>query len=392
MKQKKVFGFAQNVFILSLVSLLNDIGGQTIKYAIPLFLTNSLGVKTSIIGIIEGIGESVPTLFQPLSGIISDKLQKRKPLVFIGQMLRLFISLLYFANSWWLVLFLRFLDRSGKGIQAAPRDALLSLSSDDKSQGKAFGLSRAFDNIGAVVGLVLAAVIITFTEKNSALLSQAIFQKIILLAFIPMFCALILLLFFIQDIKFTNESAKKTKLDLTGDKKFFVLLAIIFIFTLGNSSDAFLILKAQQSGFSLVSIFLLLALFSFTASLVNIPAGIVSDKIGRKKTIVLGWFIYSLIYFGFARTANQTVILSFFFAYGIYFGLTEGVLKAFIADIVPADKKGTAFGWYNFVNGGTLLFSSLIAGFLWQSYSSAATFYFGGILSLIAATSMFLLM
>ncbi len=389
MKRRKIFGFSQNVFILSLVSLLNDIGGQTIKYAIPLFLTNALGVKTSIIGIIEGIGESVPTLFQPLSGIISDKLQKRKPLVFIGQMFRLLVSLLYFANSWWLVLFLRFVDRSGKGIQVAPRDALLSLSSDDKSQGKAFGLSRAFDNIGAVIGLVLAAVIITLTAKNSALLSQAIFQKIILFAFIPMFGALILLLFFIQEVKFTHESVKDTKFDLVHDKKFFILLSIIFIFTLGNSSDAFLILKAQQSGFSLVSIFLLLALFSFTASVINIPAGIISDRIGRKKTIVLGWFIYSLIYLGFARTVNQTVILSLFFAYGIYYGLTEGVLKAFIADIVPAEKKGTAYGLYNFVSGGTLLFSSMIAGFLWQIFSPSATFYFGSIMAIVATISLY---
>lgn len=391
MKQRKIFGFSQNVFVLSLVSLLNDIGGQTIKYAIPLFLTNALGIKTGIIGIVEGIGESVPTLFQPLSGIISDKLQKRKPLVFIGQLLRLLISLLYFANSWWLVLFLRFLDRSGKGIQVAPRDALLSLSSDEKSQGEAFGLSRAFDNIGAVVGLLLAAVIISLTAKNSTLLSHDIFQKIVLLAFIPMFGALILLLFFIQDIKITRRSLNQPKLNLIADKKFFVLLSIIFIFTLGNSSDAFLILKAQQSGFSLVSIFLLLALFSFTASLVNIPAGIVSDRIGRKKTIVLGWSIYSLIYLGFGVTANQTVVLVLFIAYGIYFGLTEGVLKAFVADVIPPGKKGTAYGLYNFVSGGTLLFSSMIAGFLWQSFSPSAAFYFGGIMAIAATVFLYIL-
>lgn len=390
MKQRKIIGFSQNVFILSLVSLLNDIGGQTIKYAIPLFLTNALGIKTGIIGIVEGIGESAPTLFEPLSGMISDKLQKRKPLVFIGQLLRLLISLLYFANSWWLVLFLRFVDRSGKGIQVAPRDALLSLSSDEKSQGKAFGLSRAFDNIGAVIGLLLAALIISVTAKNSALLSLAIFQKIVLLAFIPMFVALILLVLFIQDIKITKTSQNQPKLDFTLDKKFFVLLSIIFIFTLGNSSDAFLILKAQQSGFSLVSIFLLLALFSFTASLVNIPAGIVSDKIGRKKTVVLGWFIYSLIYLGFGITANQTVVLTLFLAYGIYFGLTEGVLKAFIADVVPPEKKGTAYGLYNFVSGGTLLFSSLIAGFLWQIFSPSAAFYFGSIMAIMATISLYI--
>ncbi|MBI3955209.1 MFS transporter [Candidatus Gottesmanbacteria bacterium] len=391
MKQRKIFGFSQNVFILSLVSLLNDIGGQTIKYAIPLFLTNALGIKTSIIGIVEGIGEAAPTLFQPLSGIISDKLQKRKPLVFIGQLLRLLISLLYFTNSWWLVLFLRFLDRSGKGIQAAPRDALLSLSSDAKNQGKSFGLSRAFDNIGAVVGLLLAAAIISLTAKNSSLLSLEIFQKIVLLAFIPMFIALILLALFIQDIKIKRNSGSQSKLNFHTDRKFFILLFIIFIFTLGNSSDAFLILKAQYSGFSLMSIFILLALFSFTASLVNIPAGIVSDKIGRKKTIVLGWLIYSLIYLGFGITTNQSAVLALFLAYGIYFGLTEGVLKAFIADVVPPEKKGTAYGLYNLVSGGTLLFSSLIAGFLWQIFSPSAAFYFGAVMAIAATVFLYIL-
>ena len=206
-----------------------------------------------------------------------------------------------------------------------------------------------------------------------------------------MFIALILLALFIQDIKIKRNSPSQSKLNFHTDRKFFILLSIIFIFTLGNSSDAFLILKAQYSGFSLMSIFILLAFFSFTASLINIPAGIVSDKIGRKKTIVLGWLIYSLIYLGFGITANQTAVLVLFLAYGVYFGLTEGVLKAFIADVVPPEKKGTAYGWYNFVSGATLLFSSIIAGVLWQIFSPSVAFYFGAVMAIAATVFLYIL-
>lgn len=390
LKQKSVFGFPQNVFVLSLISFLNDIGGQTIKYAIPLFLTNALGVKTSVVGLIEGIGEATPTLFQPISGLLSDKLQKRKPLVLVGQMFRSVLVFLFFATSWWLVLLVRFLDRTGKGIQVAPRDALLSVSADEKKQGKAFGLSRAMDNAGAMVGLILAGIITVFAGKGIISLSRDIFQNIVLLAVIPAFISVFLILFFVSDIK---GSLKKTKLDLSENigKKFYVFLSIMFLFTLGNSSDAFLILKAQNVGMNISSIFFLLATFSLTASLINIPAGVLSDKIGRKKTLVAGLFIYSLVYFGFARSNQISEIIVLFIFYGIYYGLTEGVAKAYVADIVPQNKKGTAFGLYNLIIGGTLFPASLIAGFLWQSFSPGAAFYFGSALAIIATVGFLVL-
>ncbi|MBI3379328.1 MFS transporter [Candidatus Gottesmanbacteria bacterium] len=389
MKQKTIFGFPQNVFILSFVSFLNDIGGQTIKYAIPLFLTNALGVKTSIVGLVEGIGESTPTLFQPISGFLSDKLQKRKPLVLTGQIFRSVLVLLFFATSWWLVLLVRFFDRTGKGIQVAPRDALLSASAGEKTQGKAFGLSRAMDNGGAVVGLTLAAVITIFAGKGIISLNRDIFQSIVLLAVIPAFISIFLILFFVSDVE---GSLKKTKLNLSENigRKFYIFLFIMFLFTLGNSSDAFLILKAQKVGLNISSIFFLLALFSLTASLINIPAGVLSDKIGRKKTLVAGILIYSLVYFGFARSNQISEIIALFLFYGVYCGLTEGVAKAYVADIVPSHKKGTAFGLYNLVIGGTLLPASLIAGFLWQTFSPAASFYFGGILAIVATVGFYL--
>lgn len=383
MKQKSIFGFPQNVFILSFVSFLNDVGGQTIKYAIPLFLSNALGVKTSIIGLVEGVGESIPTLLQPLSGYISDKVQKRKPLVLIGQIARSSLVLLFFASSWWLVLLIRFFERTGKGIQVAPRDALISVSAEKRKQGKAFGLSRAMDNTGAVIGLIIAGFITIAAGTGILSLNKEIFQSIALLAIVPSLISCLLIFLFVSDIK---GSVQKSKIDLSNKigRKFYIFLFIMFIFTLGNSSDAFLILKAQKVGMNIASIFFLLAAFSLTASLINIPAGILSDRIGRKKTLVAGWLIYAAVYFGFAQAAATTTVITLFLLYGVYYGLTEGVAKAYVADIVPQHKKGTAFGLYNLIIGGTLLPASLLAGFLWQTFTPGVAFYFGAVLSIIA--------
>lgn len=384
MKQKTIFGFPQNVFILSFISFLNDIGGQTIKYAIPLFLSNALGVKTSIIGLVEGIGEATPTLFQPLSGILSDKLKKRKPLVVFGQIIRSSIIFLFFATSWWIVLILRFLDRTGKGIQGAPRDALLSASAEEGKQGKAFGLSRMFDNAGAVVGLILAGLIALLATGNALKLSTVTFHFIVLLAVIPTLIAFFLLFKFLNEVDVKKDTKKISFEDHLG-KKYYIFLCIIFIFTLGNSSDAFLILKAQNTGLDLASIFFLLAVFSLIASVTSLPIGIFSDKIGRKKLIISGWILYFLVYLGFAKSTSSISVIFLFLAYGVYYGLTEGVAKAYIADIVPKNKKGSAFGWYNLVVGSTLFPASLIAGYLWQVFSPATSFYFGASLAIIAA-------
>lgn len=391
MKQKTLFGFPQNVFILSIVSLLNDIGGQTIKYAIPLFLTNALGVKTSIVGLIEGIADATPQLLQPFSGFLSDKLCKRKPLVLTGQFTRSIIVLLYFANSWILVFVLRFLDRLGKGIQAAPRDALISASAGSGKQGKAFGLSRMFDNAGAVIGLILAGIITILTGHGLLSLSLPIFQSIVLLAVIPMIIALFLIFLLVKDIEGEKKDVITPQFHNKLGKKFYIFLFISFLFTLGNSSDAFLILKAQRVGMNLPSIFFLLAAFSLFASLVSLPAGILSDRLGRKKSIIVGWALYVLVYFGFAHAEQIIYVITLFLLYGVYYGLTEGVAKAYVSDIIPPGKKGTAFGIYNMVVGVTLFPSSLIAGFLWQVHSAAAAFYFGGILASAAILCFVLL-
>lgn len=384
MKQKTIFGFPINVFILSFLSFLNDIGGQTIKYAIPLFLTNALGVKPGIVGLVEGIGDATPQLFQPISGWFTDKLKKRKRTVVLGQVLRSSTLFLFFANSWIGVIFVRFLDRSGKGIQGAPRDALISLSAEKGTQGKAFGLSRMMDNAGAVVGL-LAAAAITFAVKSQTIgLSRQAFHLIVLLAVIPSIIAVILIILLVKDTQKTTASTVDIKPDAKLGKKFYFFLFVTFLFTLGNSSDAFLILRTQRLGMDLPAIFLLLAGFSFIASVLSLPMGILSDKIGRKKSIIIGWLIYASVYIGFANTSNLSFVIILFLVYGFYYGFSEGVAKAYVSDIIPAHKKGTAFGIYNMVVGITLFLSSVVAGSLWQIYSPQVAFYFGGTLAIIA--------
>lgn len=392
MKQKTIFGFPLNVFILSFLSFLNDIGGQTIKYAIPLFLTNALGIKPGIIGLVEGIGDSTPQLFQPISGWLTDKLKRRKKTVVFGQILRSSMLFLFFANSWLVVLFIRFLDRSGKGIQGAPRDALISLSAEKGTQGKAFGLSRMMDNAGAVVGLMAAAIITSVTNSQAIGLTRPVFHLIVLLAALPALIAVILISLFVHDTKEVKNTDKiEIKPDSRLGRKFYIFLFITFIFTLGNSSDGFLILRTQKLGMSLPSIFLLLAGFSFIASALSLPMGILSDKIGRKRSIIFGWLVYALVYLGFANITSIPLVTILFLTYGFYYGFTEGVAKAYVSDIIPPDKKGTAFGLYNMVVGVTLFLASLTAGSLWQIFSPQVAFYFGSGLAITAAFSFMLL-
>lgn len=381
--KKKFFGFSQNVFILSAVSFLNDVGGETIKRTIPLFLTNVLGVKTGIVGIVEGVGEATPQIFQLISGNLSDRLKKRKGLILFGQALRSLMVFLFWAGSWPIVLILRFLDRSGKGITGAPRDALISLSSEDGKKGRSFGLNRTMDNAGAVFGLLAAALIIHFAQKGQMTLEVATFQKIVLLAVIPLFLALIFIFFFVAD---KDEETVYNKLEFNKKlgKKFYKFLGLSFLFTLGNSSDGFLILRAQNLGTSLAIIFLFLAILNLSASVVSLPAGNLSDQLGRKKLLLGGWFLYALIYLGFGVASSFWSVFVLFLLYGFYYGATEGVAKALVADVVPKDRQGTAFGIYNMVVGLTLFLASVLAGYLWQYFSPAATFYFGALMSFLA--------
>ncbi len=384
-------GFSQNVIILSLVSFLNDIGGETIKKAIPLFLTNVLGVKPAVIGLVEGVTESAPQLLQPISGYISDAFKKRKALVVVGQILRSSMVLLFWATSWPGVLFVRFLDRSGKGLAQAPRDALISASSEEGHVGRSFGLSRMFDNAGAFVGLVLVALIVLFGQKGSILLTRTTFQYIVLLAVVPLVSAVCLIAMFVSDVAVVKKAPSLVLHDRLG-RKFYLFLALSFLFALGNSSDAFIILKAQLVGIAVWQIFLLLAGYSLVSSVSGYYLSGLSDRVGRKKILLAGWLLYSVVYLLIGRTSGAMTVVFLTFVYGLYYGFTEGTAKAFVSDIVPVTKKATAYGLYNMTIGVTVFFSSLIAGILWQVLAPSATFYFGSAMAGAAAVGLFLLL
>jgi MFS family permease len=390
-KKKKYFGLSKNTFIFGFVSLLNDFSSEITVRTLPLFLSNVLGVKTSIIGLIEGIADTTATLLKIFSGYISDKIGKRKKLVTIGFSLSaLSKPLLYFANSWAWVLVIRFMDRVGKGIRTSPKDALIAESSTKGDRGKSFGFNRAADPIGAVLGLIVAASLLYFTSKGVGSLTTDLYHKLVLISIIPALGSVLLIVFFVKDIKKSEDkNVVMPKFSIKEfDKPFRYFLIILLIFTLGNSSDAFLILRAQNLGMSVLNIFIMLALFNLVTSIFSLISGRLSDKIGRSKLIISGWVIYALIYLGFAFAKNTSHVFILYILYGIYYGCTEGVAKAFIADIVPSNKRGTAYGLYNGVIGLMALPASFIAGIMWQYINISSPFILGSVLAIIAIIMM----
>lgn len=384
MKLKNLLKFPKNVLTLSFVSLLNDVAGETVRRLFPLFLSNILGVKTSIIGIVEGVGEATPHILEPISGYISDKTDKRKIFVVVGQILRSSMLLLIFVTSWPQALLVRFLDRTGKGIALAPRDSLISVSTKDGHQGQSFGLNRAMDNLGATIGIILVMVML-FSIGNPLTLNHGFFKLLILLVVAPsLLIAILLIVFGVSERKDGVEYVFKDHLG----RGFYTFLIISFLFSLGSFSDGFLVLKAQEVGVSLLGIFGLLALFTLSSTLVSLPLGTYSDHHERRRVLAFGWIVFAVSYAGFGSVSGLVQLVPLFMLYGIYYGATQGVAKAIITDLVPHSRWGIAFGLYNMTVGLALLPASIIAGFLWQEFNSSTAFYFGAILSLFAALAL----
>ncbi len=380
-------GLDRNVKVLGLVTLLNDLSSEVAVRTLPLFLANVLGVKTGIIGFIEGIAESTATLLKIASGILADRFGKRKALTVWGYGLSGFTKpLLYFASTWGLVLAVRFLDRVGKGIRTAPRDALIADVTPEQYRGRAFGFNKAMDKVGAVAGLLLAAWILSFMQSPQGTLTQASYQALVLLSVIPGLAAVLILAVGVRE---PSSQYKRSKQSLFGwhsvDNRFKAFLGVIILFTLGNSSDAFLMLRAQTVGLSTTEIFLLLAAFNLVVSLSSLPGGILSDRLGRRKLIISGWLIYALIYFGLAISTVAWHVSVLYVLYGLYYGAFQGAASALVADLVPVDRRGTAYGLFNGAIGVTVFPASLIAGLLWQWFSPAAPFFFGAALACVSA-------
>jgi MFS family permease len=393
---KSLFGMHPNVFYLGLTSLLNDFSSELIFTLLPLFLTNILGVSTVIVGLIGGISGSADSLFRIFSGWYSDKIGNRKSFAVLGYAISALAKpFMYFAASWGVVTGIRFADRMGKGIRNAPRDALLADSVSSGERGKGFGLQRAMDTSGAVVGLAVAALIIYLVQGNATNLEAPTFRWMVIAGIIPGILGTLVLVFLVHEARKQKKIAatNQTGTAITGgfSRRFKIYLVILGVFTLGNTSDFFVILRAQNLGDSLIYIALILVMFNVVYAVVATPAGILSDKLGRRGLLIMGWLLYAAVYAGFAVATAPWHVWLLFAVYGIYYGIVEGVSRALVADLVPPAKRGTAYGWYNGVLSMALLPASLIAGWLWEAISPASTFYFGAGLAFIAAIGMWAL-
>ena len=387
----------RNVWAVSLTSFLTDISSEMVINILPLFLANVLGVRTSVIGLIEGIAEATASVLKVFSGWLSDRLRARKWLAVAGYGLSaLSKPFFYWANSWGAIAAVRWADRVGKGVRTAPRDALVADSISPRQRGLAFGFHRASDTAGAVLGLIIALIVVWAAQSSSLELGRSAFQTVVLVSLVPGVLAVIALAVGTRDVPVKSQR-ERPAISFRGlGKPFLVFMVIVGLFDLGNSSDAFLVLRAQERGLSVVGILGMLITFNLVYTLVSAPAGSLSDRVGRRKVIVGGWLAYAAIYLGFAVAGTGWQVWVLYVLYGLYYGLAYGTTKALVADLVPAELRGTAFGTYNAVLGLIDFPASLIAGVLWegvgswQGFGAPAPFLFGAVMALSAAVLMIL--
>lgn len=388
-------GLHPNIWVLSITSFLTDVSSEMLFNLLPLFLFNVLGVRTVTIGLIDGIAETTSSLVKIFSGMVSDHLKNRKALAVLGYSLSTLAKpFLYFSSTWSSVLGIRFADRVGKGVRTAPRDALLANSVKQKNRGLAFGIHRAGDTAGAFTGLAIATFIIWNTQVDLSNLTRSAFQLVVIASIVPAVLAVIVLALGAREIDSGSgvDSSKPIspfRWKKLG-KRFKYFLFVIVIFTLGNSSDAFIILRGQERGLNIIQVLLMLLTFNAVYSIFSSPAGLLSDRIGRRRVIIFGFLIYSIIYLGFALARTGLHIWLMFGFYGIYYAFIEGNIKAYVADLVSPDYRGTAYGFLHASIGLATLPASLIAGILWQGiagwtgFGAQAPFIFGSSTSLIA--------
>jgi MFS family permease len=391
--RNKLFRLHSNIWIVTATSFLTDISSEMLVYLIPLFLSNVLGVRMAYIGLIDGVAETTASLVKIYSGALSDKLGKRKWLAVLGYGISTIAKpFLYFVNGWVGVLGVRFADRVGKGIRTAPRDALIAASTDGSNRGFAFGLHRAGDTAGAFIGIGIAALIIWLTQSNESLLSVDTFRIAVLASIVPAVLAVIVLAAGVVDLGGSGKGSAGMRLSLKGmDSRFRSFLFIVVLFTLGNSSDSFIILRAQERGLSVLQTMFMLMTFTAIYTAFSGPLGALSDRVGRRKLIIGGWLAYGLVYLGFALAQAGWQIWTLFGLYGIYYAATEGVAKALVADLVPDLQRGAAYGLFNAAIGFTALPASFLAGLLWQGagtwagFGASAPFIFGAVLAFFAS-------
>ncbi len=388
----------RNVLVLSAVSLLTDLSSEIIYPLLPLFLSGVLGASAATLGAIEGAAETTAALIKLGSGWLSDRLPRRKPLVVTGYLLASIARpLVGLATSAGQVLIIRLTDRVGKGIRGAPRDALIADSVTPQLRGRAFGLHRAADHLGAVLGPLLAFLMLDGMGMP--------LRTVFLWTAVPGALAVAVAIWGVSEKKASSSEVQVTEPSepIPGAEAlasepaaslgspFWRYLGVLVVFTLGNATDAFLLLRAAQLGVSVAQIPLLWAMLHVVKSASSVPGGWLSDRIGRKPPIVAGWVLYALVYLLFGRSTEQWHAWALFAVYGLYFGLTEGVEKALVADLAPPTSRGTAFGWYNLAIGIGALPASVVFGILWDRVSPTAAFDLGAALATLAALGLLLL-
>jgi len=376
-----------NIIILGITSLLTDISSEMVYPLIPLYLVNTLGASPAILGLIEGIAESLASLLKVFSGYFSDKILVRKPFTIFGYAFSTVGKFfLYISTGWLQVLTGRIIDRMGKGIRTAPRDALIADSSQEGKRGMAFGLHRTMDTVGAFIGVSAAFFLLTTFNVRD--------MRIVFLASLLPAALGVGILFFVRERKTEGkQTGKKFSFSWKGlDKRLKLFLVFSFIFTLGNSSNQFLLLRAQNAGNSVAKVLLFYLVYNIVYALVSFPAAKLSDRIGRKKILVLGYLFYGIVYLGFALTTSAHMFWFLFGIYGLYIGFTEGVEKALITDISPVNVRATTIGLHATIVGIGLLPASVFAGILWKYIGPSAPFYFGSFMGVVASIGLWFIL
>jgi len=378
--RKSFFGFSRNILFTGVTSFLTDTSVKMVYSVMPMFLM-SIGASKTSLALIEGIAESTASLVKALSGFWSDKIGRNKPFMLIGYGLSALIFPLYtFVITPMHVLYLRFVERFGKGIRTAPRDSLIAGSVTNGETGRSFGLQKAMDNSGAIAGPLAAFALLSLLPGD--------YRLIFLLAGIPAILALFVIIFGIKE-------AGKSKHELfvkfhfrDFPAKYYLFLGIVFVFTLGNSTDALLMVKANEAGIKVAFIPLVYLITNMVSVFTSIPLGTLSDRIGKERLLIAGYLIYSVVYFGFGVTTSIGSIVFLFALYGLYSASTDGIQKAFVSDMIDNNKKGTGLGIYNAILGVTLLPASLLAGYMYDRINSSVPFYFGAGMAFISAIMM----
>ena len=374
-------GIPATVWTLGVVSLLTDVSTEMAIVILPLFLTVTLGASVAFVGLLEGIADTTASLLKVFSGWLSDRLGKRKAITVAGYSVSCATRpLLALAASADQVLGARFLDRVGKGLRTSPRDALLAASVPPNRRGFVVGVHRSMDLAGAIIGPLTTFVLLANFPGD--------YRRVFWIAVIP---AIITIPLLVWGVRETPPAEQDTQVPLTGGMPGAVFrryLIVVFGFTLANSSDAFLILRAKGLGIADAHIPLLFAALHVSKMLSSVPGGALSDKLGRKTLIITGWLIYAAVYFGFALAQTPGHIWALFLVYGLFFGMTEGTERAWVADLVAADARGRAYGWFHFAVGIGALPASLLMGLIWAKLGVVTAFCFGAGMALLAAIAL----